>query len=274
MIIYDMPNDDYHSHGAISRSGLALIGEAPKKYWYKYLSGQYNEKESDALRVGSAFHTLVLEPESFNDRFFVWSGLPKNTNAGKEDYKKAVVDAEKRYLLKQCEYDTILKMANSVRIEPATKKIITGSGKIEASIFWEDESTGRQVKCRPDFIKEDGLILDVKTVASASLEDFEKSIINYHYDVQAYMCIEGAKKAGLKAEAFVFMCVEKDPPYCTAFYMADDSILKSGEIRFRKWLEIYDACMKKNDWPAYGSLIKTIGLPSWYMKRIEGEMNV
>lgn len=268
-IKYDMSNDDYHASSAISRSGLALIGNAPKKYWWKYLSGKAEPENTDALRIGSIFHTLVLEPDTFKDRVLIWSGKPRNTKEGKEDYTTALEQAGNKWLCKQSEYDDMILMVNAVKAEPAAKKIIIGTGKIEASIFWTDTETGREVKCRPDYIKDDGLILDVKTVASAAPDDFQKSIINYSYDVQAYMCMEGARRIGIDAKAFVFMCVEKDAPHCTAFYVADETVLASGEARYRKWMTIYDACMKSGNFPAYGNLIQPIGLPSWYMKGIE-----
>lgn len=270
-IIYDMSNADYHASSAVSRSGLALIGEAPRKFWWKYLSGQVDETETNAMRIGTIFHTMVLEPDTFKDRVLIWSGAPRNTKAGKEEYEAAQEACGNRLLCKQSEFNDMQRMVDAVKSEPAAKKIITGAGKIEASIFWSDTETGRQVKCRPDYLKDDGLILDVKTVASAAADDFEKSIVNYAYDVQAYICMEGARRVGIDAKAFVFMCVEKEPPHCTAFYVADETVLQSGAARYRKWMDIYNKCMETNTFPAYGSLIQPIGVPSWFIKKMESE---
>jgi len=265
---YDMSNEDYHAHSAMSRSGLSLIDQAPKKYWYKYLSGQHEDNETDALRIGSVFHTMTLEPSEFANRVSVWSGAPRNTKAGKEEYAAAVEAAGGRILVKQAEVNNLKGMVSSILSEPAAKKIITGTGKIEPSFFWDDPATGLAVKCRPDYYRDDGIVLDLKTCLDASEAGFKKSILNYYYDIQVYMCLSGIEAVtGKRPSAFVFVAVEKDPPHCTAFYLADETVIASGEARYNRLMEIYAACKKSNVWPAYGSLIKNIGMPEWYMKQ-------
>jgi len=264
----NMSNEDYHAHSAMSRSGLSLIDQAPKKYWYKYISGQHEDSESDALRIGSVFHTMTLEPAEFNKRVLVWSGAPRNTTKGKEEYAAAVEQAGDRILVKQSEVDNLKGMVSSILSEPAAKKIITGSGKIEPSYFWDDPITGLPVKCRPDYYRDDGIVLDLKTCIDASEAAFKKSILNYYYDIQVYMCLAGIEATtGKRPSAFVFVATEKEPPHCTAFYLADESVIASGEARFNRLMEIYAACKKSNVWPAYGSLIKNISMPDWYMKQ-------
>ena len=60
-----MTNEKYHSkemQGFISKGDLDLINKAPYIYKDK-LDGKYKVEVTDAMALGSFFHTLVLEPE-------------------------------------------------------------------------------------------------------------------------------------------------------------------------------------------------------------------
>lgn len=289
-MVENLAADEYHSHASISRSGLVEVGKTPKHYWYKYLSGEYQDKKTNALRFGGGFHTLTLENHKFKD---VCAIIPKDAprrpsitqiNAKKpsEDTLKQIAwwsefDEKNRIktLIKADELAEMKLMAESVLAEPMSKKVINASGKIEASFFWHDDNYEIDLKCRPDYYRDDGIVLDLKTCESAAGEEFERSIANYFYDVQAYMCMEGIEKVtGKRPASFIFVCVEKTPPYCAAFYSATDELLESGRIRFNHLADIYAACRKKNHWPGYGHFIRPIGIPHWLNKKLEDKTNV
>ena len=83
---------DYHKDTThISKSGLDLIHQAPAKYYERYIdpSPLMKEKREKALIIGSAFHSLVLEPEKFENEFFV---MPSMSGAGSEIAKKKLIE--------------------------------------------------------------------------------------------------------------------------------------------------------------------------------------
>lgn len=269
-LITDMNIEDYHAQQAISRSGLMKFLQSPQHYWWHYLSGQAEKEDSTPLRIGGAFHALVLEPHTFNDRALVWSGKPRNTKEGKDEYAAAQEAANGRAIIKQSEMDDMKDMAAALIAQPASAKIISKNGKIEASFFWHDEDYKVDVKCRPDYYRDDGIVLDLKTVEDAGRDAFERSIVNYGYDIQAWMCMEGIERVtGKRPESFVFCCVEKKKPHAVAFYMADGELLECGASRYAKIMSRYAECKQRNLWPGYGHLIQPIGVPSWFAKRIE-----
>ena len=272
-----MDSDAYHKHPAISRSAMMELERTPKHFWYKYMSGLYQDEESDALRIGSAFHTLVLEPALLEKSVYVWSGAPRNTKGGKEEYSQALENAAGRLLIKQSEFNGMKAMAKAILAEPASSKIIHAKGKIEASFFWHDENYRTEVKCRPDYYRDDGIVLDLKTCADASEETFQRSAVNYGYDLQAFMCMEGIERVtGKRPVDFVFMCVEKEPPHCVAFYSVTPEMLACGEARYHKLMSLYAACRQKDEWPGYGHFVRPIAPPEWYVKRLtaQGTTNV
>lgn len=60
----DISNDDYHGGPGISKSGLDLIHRSPLHYRAAKTVANDNEP-TPAQAIGTAFHALLLEPESF-----------------------------------------------------------------------------------------------------------------------------------------------------------------------------------------------------------------
>ena len=78
-IIENMSNADYHAHSAISKSGLDLIEKSPAHFFYA------EREKTKEMVIGSAFHDLVLLPETFNELYIIKPAeMNFSTKAGKE----------------------------------------------------------------------------------------------------------------------------------------------------------------------------------------------
>ena len=70
--IHQIPEVDYHSLTAISRSDLKLYDRSPAHYYAARLDPNRVEKEpTPALIAGRILHCAILEPKEFNSRFVV-----------------------------------------------------------------------------------------------------------------------------------------------------------------------------------------------------------
>ena len=56
-VFKDMPNAEYHSSPAISKSGLDALEKSPSHLWYYQQQGS---RGSDAKSLGTIFHDVVL----------------------------------------------------------------------------------------------------------------------------------------------------------------------------------------------------------------------
>src|SRR6185369_8534287 len=82
--VHNISNEEYHSSNGISRTSLMLLNKSPYHFWYEKLSGEFEKKEqTPAMNLGSAFHTLLLEPELFDKEFAVMAKVDKRTKDGK-----------------------------------------------------------------------------------------------------------------------------------------------------------------------------------------------
>lgn len=174
-----------------------------------------------------------------------------------------------RQILNQDQWDAVHKAAKAIKEHPAASKLInTGSGKAEQSAYWIDSLTGELCRCRPDWWRDDNIIVDLKTTENASKDGFAKSIANFRYDVQAAFYLDGIEAAtGKRPRGFVFVAVEKKPPFAVGVYVLDAETLDAARAVYQKDLESYAFCQKTGNWPGYGDKIQTINLPAWHANK-------
>lgn len=249
--IYNISNDEYHASEGVSRSALWTFKELPQKYWYQYLSGDYERpKESDAYLIGNMVHTLLLEPELFNKEYYVMTNLDKRTKSGKELYAEFLEIAGDRKIVNSDQMEQAQSMDFSLKREDLVRDVLAGA-VFEKSIYWRDQETGIMCKCRPD-IWNDPLCGDLKTTDDASPRGFQLSAVKYGYFLQAAMLYEGLKSIGMPFEKFLFICAEKKKPYPVGMYLLDDEALQYGLDLFHSLLRRFAVCQINNEWPGYG----------------------
>jgi len=71
---FDVTNEDYHASGFLGSSRIKLIMENARQYQVEYVTKEKPKKKTDALLIGSMYHTLVLEPHTFDRDYIVLHG--------------------------------------------------------------------------------------------------------------------------------------------------------------------------------------------------------
>lgn len=276
--VYDgISNAEYHGGPGISKSGLDLLARSPMHL--KWAMGTANgNPPTAAQKIGTAAHALILEPEVFTQEYAVAPQVDRRTKAGKEAWASFQAENEGRELLTQDEWDQLHAMRDAVMAHPVASKLLTGApGKAEQSVYWQDQVTGELCRCRPDFWRQDGILVDLKSTDDAGLESFSKSLANWRYHVQHPFYLDGCchaiEQAGLdlvKPNHFLFLVVEKRAPYGVAVYQLDQESIDLGREQYRRDLDLYHQCRQTDEWPGYGNRIQQIGVPQWYLLRQVG----
>jgi exodeoxyribonuclease VIII len=270
-IIHDMPIDEYHDHPAISRSGLDSVSQSPRHYWQKYLNpNREKEDESKALAFGKAFHALVLEPHNFDAQAVIEpEDINKRTKAGKESYENFLSLAQNRSIITKDDHNTMKEMASAVLDHPGARILLEGKGQCEPSLFWIDEEIGVECRARFDWLREDGLIVDLKTSISAKPSEFERHAFNFRYHVQAAFYLEAYRRVFKKEpEGFAFIVPEKKAPFCVSTFYASPEFIEAGTLQYRKDLRTYAKCKKANNWHGYDDTLLPLSLPSWALHKL------
>ena len=261
-IIFDMPNAAYHASEAISKSGLDQIARSPAHYKYSP-----SANDSEALILGSAFHDFVLLPDVFKKTYVV---LPEDFNSKTKAGKAELAALKKagKVILKADWMHSIDGMAASIKRHPKASKLLQ-NGKPEVSIFWVDSDTGLDCRCRPDFIHDSGILVDLKSTVDASPAAFSRSAAKFRYHVQDAFYSEGYKQAtGSFPRGFVFVAVEKKTPFAVGCYELDDEAKALGRFLFENDLNTLLKAKTSNSWPSsYSDEIENLSLPAWAFRK-------
>jgi len=271
-----LENADYHRHHAVSKSHLDLVARSPLHYWARYLDPNRIEPEpTPAMLMGTALHTHVLELDQWDQRYVMApEGIDRRTKQGKAEWEAFTVASTGRTVLSKADADTVMRMARSVYAHSAAAMLLAMAGKAETTWMWTDETTGLECKCRPDWLTDDHrLIVDLKTTEDASPRGFQKSVATWRYFVQSSWYLDGVQAAsGTRPDQFIFIVVEKKPPYAVAVYAADADMIAAGAKQARLDLDTLAVCKAADAWPGYSDQIETISLPPWMRPRPDGSM--
>lgn len=272
----DLENFEYHSGEGVNKSLLDLLHRSPM-HCHAALIGEPAEP-TEAMKLGTAVHALVLEPKKYERQFAIAPRVDRRTKAGKEEWAQFCEEHAGAEIISEDTAELVRAMAASVHSHPAAHALLSAEGKAEMSAYWIDTITGELCKCRPDFWRKDGIIVDLKTTEDASPEGFARSVVSYRYHVQAAWYLEGLKRLfddGLAKEGFerprnfVFVAVEKKPPYAVGVYVLDLDAYQVGANEARADLDKFHECKRLDVWPGYGDAIASLALPAWFMKKNE-----
>lgn len=257
----------YHSRtlGVANKSALDAIDRSPAHYRAMIDQPRDEEDVSDVLVIGKAFHCRVLEPHAFGARYVAAPNFGdlrfkenkqkrdawKTENAGKTPLDPAVMAA-------------LEGMAAAVHAHPKARAMFEAEGVAEMTARWEDLETGIICKARSDwFVPSLGLIVDLKSTEDARPDPFAKSVAKYRYHVQHAHYVDGFALAGAEVEDFVFVAVEKKPPFACAVYVLDADAVRRGNADAQRNLRTLAECIERDEWPAYGTEIEPLSLPRW-----------
>ena len=260
-----MTNEEYHSSEDISKSDLDAARKSGLHFLLKKTGPK--QKPTPAMRIGSAFHALTLEPDLFEKEYIY---KPEFINARSKEGKewKASQEEAGKTVLTTDDRKQLEGMTEAIGYCTPAKKLLDASGKAEQSFLWTDKETGLGCKCRPDYLLVDGgTIVDVKTTIDASYRGFLKSISNFRYHVQAGWYLHGLEQAtGIRPERFIFIAVEKTAPFGVGVYEADTYMVVNGYDTAREDLAKIAKWKEEDRYPGYCDDIKQISLPPWMTK--------
>lgn len=289
-IFTDISNMEYHGGPGISKSGLDLINLSPLHY---ITNKRHPKSSTEAMFFGTAFHTIVLEPDVFNAEYVKTpDAAPKRPTSAQLNAKKQSAAAIKSITYwekfdtdntgkiiitnkagddpfwKPGMWDQLHLMRDAILAHPVASILLDlDQGVAEQSVYWIDKETGKLCKCRPDFVNDvHNIAIDLKSALDASFTGFAKSCANFRYHVQSPFYLDGLYNAGRKIDSFVFVAVEKSPPWAVGIYVLDKEAIRIGRIQYQRDLEVYAQCHKEQVWPSYPEEIRDLVLPAWGLR--------
>jgi hypothetical protein len=207
----------YLGKQALSSSSLKMLIQSPKTY--KYVT-KYGSGESQALRDGKLFHTMILEPHKIDELVIV----DVATKAAKA-YKEAKEQGLEVYTTKEIKdaerlADALLRNDEAVSYMSKAKFEIPEVAMIDGIPF----------RAKADILK-GNQIIDLKT--TTGLNEFRYSAAKYSYDLQAYLYREM-----FGVDNFVFVAIDKGSLDIGIFECSDE-FYESGKRKLEQGIENY-----------------------------------
>lgn len=261
------PEGFYHSCGAISRSMLGdFRRRGPQYFKVRYLSDSENindtDRDTEALRLGSALHCLLLEPERFSERFAVSPKFDRRTKKGREEAEMFYSVAGERVVITEEGFSDVELMVSAVRAHSGAVNLLS-QGSPE--ITWRVDAGDFLLQCRTDWIIEDKInntitIVDVKADRNAPdwlREDFGNPIIRHSYYRQAAFYTSLVQEvSGSEVDRFVFLVVGKPEgrgscePIDVGLFRVPNDILQVGMDEVVGDIQRLSTCINQDEWPS------------------------
>lgn len=268
-VVDGLPFAEYNADlGSVSASGLRLLASSPLHHWHALRRPDREpEVPTDAQVFGTAIHCAVLEPDAFESRFAARPPMDRRTKEGKAAYAEFMESIGDRSELKSDQWHGALAVAASVR-ETEMGRMLLAGGRSEVSVYWTDRATGIRCRMRPDFVpSSQPVLVDLKSCENASDTAFGPQAWRLGYHVTAAFYVDGWRAATGEKRDYVFAAWEKEPPYASAWYYADDQLLEAGRCEYERLLRIYARCLEADEWPGYPAMLQPLFPPAWAMDR-------
>ena len=208
----------------LSYSSLKAFIESPNHF----LLYKERKEASQQMRQGSLVDVLLFTPSEFDSKYAV-DNIDKRTKEGKVkfiDYQDKGIE-----VITPEQFNEAKDIVKSIESNTLVQDLLYGleyQKKVEGKIFDVDFVGYADAYCTY-------YIMDLKTTKNASAREFNRSIYNFKYHLQAaiYMHLSGAKD-------FYWIAVESAQPYNCEVYKCSDEWKDKGFQLLYKAMEDFN----------------------------------
>lgn len=262
-IVPNLDEATYHAHPSLSSTGARVLLESPATFKYQMDHPSAGKRDYD---IGHAAHAKVLGVG------LGVIGYPEEhlTPSGNVSTKAATLTwaEEQRAVglvpVSPADIAAVEGMAESVLAHPKARALFEADGQRELSVFTNIE--GVPVRARMDAVAEfEGLTgVDLKTTRKkAHKEGFSHESGDLGYFVQETWYRQAAESEGLLLDRFVFVVVEKKPPYLVGVNEHDVIFREMGKTAAAEARARYRNGVENGLWPGYSDEIELASPSPW-----------
>lgn len=230
----------------LSYSSLSAFRESPKDF-IAYKTG--DKVETDAMRYGAMLHCLILEPDDFENRYYILDDAticsqiggtkPRATNAYKEWRAGVQEEAAGKIIVEPGEYQMAKITAGNVLYNRASRKVLNMCLEREKLVQWE--YLNFKFKGYKDGEGEKA-IFDLKVMPDANPKRVDREIVDRWLYVQAAMYLYGG--GGYKD--YYIIAVDKKNGICVK--QLHQKLIEQGMEEYHKTLQLFNQCILDEAW--------------------------
>jgi exodeoxyribonuclease VIII len=254
----NLEDKEYRAIQAVSQSDMKHLIVSPAHY-KAYKEGP--REETDAMRLGTATHLAVFQPQHFHNEVVQSPRFDKRTKDGKAGWELFQSNLGNKLALPQEDYERCIDMSEAVRSNPLFIKY-TASGNPEVSLVADTSFPNVKVKGRLDWVDiKSGTILDLKTIGDVADTYNIKKTLYKGYAMQClfYLSLMESYDPSKNYE-FMFCFVEKEAPYGVRFVKINPASLLNYANLLEATLKNLNQCIDNNVFPAYDNVVEVIDI--------------
>lgn len=208
-IYFNLPEVVYFAEQRLDFTGISALLKSPTEYWFSSrLNPLFEEKKTPAFFEGKIYHTLILEPDEFANRYVVEPDSVAKMSRKSSAYW-AWAQGQKKQIIKA---DLAEKIANSLLYLGNPGQVLDSEifkqGHPEVSILFEYR--GVACKARIDYLKSIQM-WDLKTVCAQG-QNFSDWCKKYFFKYKTFIQLCFYREAARAAKGFTEKQVFGTPP--------------------------------------------------------------
>ncbi len=240
----------------LSYSSIKEFARSPRHYLEYITKPRF--APTDAMKLGSMVHCLLLQPSEFDNQFLVAPEINKRTNAGKEEWANLLAANEDKQIVSSDDYATAICIVNNANKNKSIRASIRDCYLFEEE--WHNSVSDLPYRGFFDGVAND-YILEIKTTNDANPKSVMADFYKRKYHIQAGLY----NLASLKR--IKYLIIETSYPYLSYTAFADDLFVNKGISEVSYLNSEFKKCLEANDFSyGYEYFYKddiTISLPSW-----------
>lgn len=265
-----VPWDEYHALPGVSMSRLKELRRSPQHYHWRLA----NAVETAPMRLGTAAHTAVLEPERFERQFAVWSRRSDSGNLcpRKGQYWDAFLGEHPgKTIITEDEHELAVAIAKAVHANDNAMHYLR-SGEPEVTMQWK-MADGRRCRGRVDWFTRCppyGLaapvqphLIGLKTARDCRRFKFgnQAAVLGYHLSWGFYR--DGYLAIKEVEPRVVEIVVESDAPHAVAVYTVPQDVIDQGRDEYQQLMLRLAECESTGHFPGPQEFEEEVSLPTW-----------
>lgn len=276
--VWEVGAAEYHADRTCdSHSTLDVFRESPRLYYETFVTGSVPRKEpTDDMRVGTAVHALLLEPETYGEQVVVCPPFNRRKPDENAEYKKFLADhaAAGRTVLTEEQEQRVRAIRDGIVRNKIARVAVEQPGRSELAVRWTDP-VGARLRCKMDRWVPGGVpcldepdtptVLDIKVTNDPTPDAWVRTAGGFGYHRQEAMYRDGAYLGmGHAKVRFMFIVVGKDYPHDTAVLRLCRLSVEKGREQYRTDAARVVASKAYGIWDSYYSdRVIEVSVPAW-----------
>lgn len=220
----------------LSYSSIKEFQKSPRHY-LEYINKQ-RTPPTDAMKLGSMVHCMILQPHMFNEQFVIAPDVNKRTNAGKEEWAAFCSQHADKTVVANEDYEHASRLASGAMANSTIESLVKNCYDFEQE--WRASIDGLPYRGFYDGIAED-YVLEIKTTSDGLPRSVMNDFIKRKYHIQAGLYSLVSQKE------VVYIVIETSEPYLSYSASASIQFMELGLSDLSKLNKQFVTCLESGD---------------------------